>query len=144
MYIKSEVVIILERKNVPDLCSLLKSLELVDVKKICQTSWSTKLGPGRECSYENIFYRAYSNADKIYYFIIVGRSSRNEDWNVVLRIINRLVIEIDKQNGLVAWSKDRGTAVTNGHQNIGCIEYKIPKSIPAKLKEFATEILNQS
>lgn len=128
--------------NSPVVNILIGDPNLRDIEEISNDIWQTQINSKERRTYENIIYRAFSKRDNVYFRIVVGRWSDNADWDVRLRIPSCDVIAIDKDNSLIAWRGRIGTSVSNGFQEIRCIEHKIPKSSPRKLREFAQKLLD--
>lgn len=127
----------------PEVAVLLGKPDLTNVEKICGTTWQTHVKNGKRI-YENVFLRAYDEAECIDYIIVCGCWSKNSDWDVRLRIPSSNVIHIDTELSLIAYlpdSKASIVTVSNGFQKIEDIETKIPTNQPKNLRRFAISLL---
>jgi hypothetical protein len=70
--------------------------------------------------------------------IIVGRSTENPNWKIVLNLLEQAVINIDKQNSQLMYRKsERKFNVSNGFQKISNVD----KDTPIELLDYVMEIL---
>jgi hypothetical protein len=104
--------------------------------------WTTRVKGGLR-HYENAIYTAGDKQTGEEVLVVVGRWSDNPDWDVRLRIDFSSMVDMDVENGLIAYRPGRHgfITVTNGYQQIVDIETGIPQNQPKILREFAERVL---